>query len=98
MPTGTCWPQLPFLSPAAWISEKERRRAAAADMDLSIAESSAFRVRWGWGRKGARMTQKSLVTIAVSKVTCGECQHMGHRPAAMTDRWADSTPNTHRSL
>lgn len=33
---------------------------------------------------GAQMSQKPLVTIAVSEVTCGKCQHMDVAPQAMT--------------
>lgn len=37
------------------------------------------------GNVGAQMSQKPLVTIAVSEVTCGKCQHMDVASQAMTE-------------
>lgn len=96
---GHAGPPVAGLSLAAWISQRKKDcRAAAAD--TRSKPSSAFMSEVGPGKNvGARMTQKPLVTIAVSKVTRGECRHMGCPPAGHDrDRWTNSMPGTHRPL
>ena len=43
------------------------------------------------------MSQKPLVTIAVSEVTCGKCQHMDVAPQAVTetDGWIQHLAHKH---
>lgn len=49
------------------------------------------------GNVGAQMSQKLLVTIAVSEVTCGKCQHMDVAPQALTetDGWIQRPTHKH---
>lgn len=66
--------------------------------DLRTTESSFHECGGaGGGDVGAHMSQKPLVTIAVSEVTCGKCQHTDVAPQAVTetDGWIQHPVLTH---
>lgn len=59
---------------------------AAADTRSKNDRVQLSRAWWAeGGNVGAQMSQKPLVTVAVSEVTCGKCQHVDVAPKAMTE-------------